>query len=145
MAFYECIYIVRPDLTTEQVEQVMKRVSDIITANGGQILDTELWGRRQLAYMVKKNTKGFYIFHLVEGGGALVATLEGRLKIDEDIIKYQNISVRKPRRLPTPLAPVAVGAPPTAVSADSSSGDASSGGNGVEPPEGMNEPSESDD
>ncbi len=118
MAFYESIYIVRPDLTTEQVEQVIKRVTDIITANDGQILDTELWGRRQLAYMVKKNTKGFYIFHLVKGGGALVENLEARLKIDEDIIKYQNISVRKPRRLPTPLAPVVVAPAPAAGVAD---------------------------
>ncbi len=123
MAFYECIYIIRPDLTNEQVEQVTKRVSDIIDANGGKILDTELWGRRQLAYTVKKNTKGYYVFHLVEGGGSLVANLEARLKIDEDIIKYQNISVRKPRRVPTPLAPAAVGVPSADTGAAGDAGD----------------------
>lgn len=108
MAFYECIYIIRPDLTTEQVELVIKRVTEVITSNGGQILDTELWGRRQLAYMVKKSSKGFYVFHLVEGGGPLVANLEARLKIDEDILKFQNVSVRTPRRVPTPLAPASL-------------------------------------
>lgn len=104
MAFYESIYIVRPDLTTEQLEQVNKRVTGIITDNGGQILQTELWGRRQLAYPVKKNTKGYYVFNLIQGGGALVANLEARLKIDEDIIKFLNVSVDKPDRSPTPLS-----------------------------------------
>ncbi|MBF0262219.1 MAG: 30S ribosomal protein S6, partial [Magnetococcales bacterium] len=66
MAYYESIFIVRPDLTTEQVEQVAARVAEIITANGGTILLHEMWGRRQLAYPLKKNTKGYYIFNLVD-------------------------------------------------------------------------------
>ncbi|MBF0110686.1 MAG: 30S ribosomal protein S6 [Magnetococcales bacterium] len=104
MAFYESIYIVRPDLTTEQLEQVNKRITAIITDNGGQILQTELWGRRQLAYQVKKNSKGYYVFNLIEGGGGLIATLESRLKIDEDILKFLNVRVEKPVRTPSPLA-----------------------------------------
>lgn len=105
MAFYESIFIIRPDLTTEQVEQVAARVADIITTGGGTILQHELWGRRQLAYPLKKNTKGYYVFNLVEGGGPLIATLEARLKIDEDILKFQNISVKKANLIPSPLAP----------------------------------------
>jgi len=104
VAFYESIYIVRPDLTTEQLEQVNKRITAIITDNGGQILQTELWGRRQLAYQVKKNSKGYYVFNLLEGGGALIATLEARLKIDEDILKFLNVRVEKPVRTPSPLS-----------------------------------------
>ncbi len=105
MAFYESIFIVRPDLTTEQVEQVATRVADLLTSGGGTILQHELWGRRQLAYPLKKNTKGFYIFNLVEGGGSLIANLEARLMIDEDILKFQNIRVKKANLVPSPLAP----------------------------------------
>lgn len=105
MAFYESIYILRPDLTTEQVEQINNRVAEIIASQGGTILETELWGRRQLAYLVKKTNKGFYVFHVVEGGGPLVATLESWLKINEDVLKYQTISVRKPKTGPSPLVP----------------------------------------
>ncbi|MBF0179650.1 MAG: 30S ribosomal protein S6 [Magnetococcales bacterium] len=107
MAYYESICIVRPDLTTEQVEGVAARIADLITAGGGSILQNELWGRRQLSYPLKKNTKGYYIFNLVEGSGPLVANLEARLKIDEDILKYQNIRVKKPNLVPSPLAPSA--------------------------------------
>ncbi|MBF0136552.1 MAG: 30S ribosomal protein S6 [Magnetococcus sp. DMHC-1] len=104
MAFYESIYILRPDLATEQVEQVNKRVGDIIASQKGTILKTELWGRRQLAYPIKKNTKGFYVYHVLEGGGQLVAELESRLKIDEDVLKFQNVSVPKPYLSASPLA-----------------------------------------
>ena len=105
MAFYESIYILRPDLTTEQVELITARVTEIIATNGGSILSTELWGRRQLAYPVKKTNKGYYIFHVVEGGGPLVANLESWMKINEDVLKFQHISVRKPITSPSPLSP----------------------------------------
>lgn len=104
MAYYETIYILRPEMTTEQVETINSRVAEIITANGGTILQTELWGRRELAYTVKKNTKGYYVFHVVEGGGSLVANLEARLKIDEDVLKFSNVRVDKPLDGASPLA-----------------------------------------
>ncbi len=103
MAYYESIYILRSDLATDQVEQVTKRVGDIIAANGGKVLRTELWGRRQLAYPIKKNTKGYYIFHILEGSGDLVGALESLLKIDEDVLKFQNVRIPEPFDTPSPL------------------------------------------
>ena len=106
MAFYESIYILRPDLTTEQVEAINKRIADVVVSNKGQVLETELWGRRQLAYPVKKTGKGYYVFRILEGGGPLVANLESWMKINEDVLKCQHILVRAPRTTPSPLAPV---------------------------------------
>ncbi|MBF0447713.1 MAG: 30S ribosomal protein S6 [Magnetococcales bacterium] len=105
MAYYESIIIIRPDLTTEQIETVIKRVEEIIVNNSGKILQTELWGRRQLAYMVKKTNKGYYVFNILEGGGPMIANLERLLMIDEDILKFMNIRVAKPVLDPSPLAP----------------------------------------
>ncbi|MBF0159872.1 MAG: 30S ribosomal protein S6 [Magnetococcales bacterium] len=106
MAYYETVYIIRADLTTEQIEQVITRMKDIISANSGQILKTELWGRRQLAYSVKKNSKGFYVFHVLEGKGQLISNLEERMKLDEDILKFQTIRITA---LPQYSSPLAVG------------------------------------
>ncbi|MBF0124045.1 MAG: 30S ribosomal protein S6 [Magnetococcales bacterium] len=106
MAYYETVYIIRADLTTEQIEQIIARMKDIITANSGQVLKTELWGRRQLAYPVKKNSKGFYVFHVVEGKGQLISNLEERMKLDEDILKFQTIRIAS---LPQYSSPLAVG------------------------------------
>jgi small subunit ribosomal protein S6 len=119
MAYYESIIVIRPDLTTEQIESVTKRINEIITNNGGKILQTELWGRRQLAYMVKKTNKGYYVFNMLEGGGSMIATLEGLLMIDEDILKFMNIRVKKLVLDPTPLAPnVEVSTPAVATEVD---------------------------
>nr|CRH04502.1 30S ribosomal protein S6 [Candidatus Magnetococcus massalia] len=104
MAYYESIYILRPDLTTEQVEAVNKRVADAIAACGGTILSTELWGRRQLAYLVKKNQKGYYVFNVVEAEGNMVADLEAKLRIDEDVIKFMNVRVNSKPEGGSPLA-----------------------------------------
>ncbi|MEO5378404.1 MAG: 30S ribosomal protein S6 [Magnetococcus sp. DMHC-6] len=105
MAHYETIYIIRPDLTAEQVENVTTRVAELIQTHNGKILQTELWGRRTLAYPIKKNAKGYYVYHVIEGGGPLVKEMESQLKIDEDILKYQNILVHNPKLGATPLAP----------------------------------------
>lgn len=117
MAYYESIIIIRPDLTTEQIETVTNRVGDIISNNGGKILQTELWGRRQLAYIVKKTSKGYYVFNILEGGGPMIATLESMLMIDEDILKFMNIRVSKPVLDPSPLAPNAE-PPPSSSNSD---------------------------
>ncbi|MBF0609767.1 MAG: 30S ribosomal protein S6 [Magnetococcales bacterium] len=93
MSYYESIYILRPDLSNEQVEQVIRRVGEIISHLGATILRSEMWGRRDLAYLVKKHAKGFYVFNVLEGNGNMVAELENRLKIDEDVIKYMNVKV----------------------------------------------------
>lgn len=103
MSYYESIYILRPDLSTEQVEQVNRRVADLIANMGGKILRTEMWGRRDLAYLVKKHAKGFYVFNILEGGGSMVADLESRLKIDEDVIKFLNVKVDTFTSDPSPM------------------------------------------
>ncbi|ABK44962.1 SSU ribosomal protein S6P [Magnetococcus marinus MC-1] len=105
MAFYESIYILRADLTTEQVELVNKRFSDNVAATGGKVVRTELWGRRQLAYLVKKNVKGFYVFHILEGEGSMVHDLEAKLGIDEDVLKFQHVRIEDVSDKASPLAP----------------------------------------
>ena len=105
MAFYESIYILRPDLTTEQVESINQRIAEIVESSGGKVLETELWGRRQLAYAIKKTSKGYYVFHVLEGSGPLITNMESWMRINEDVLKYQNIRIRKPKTTPSPLAP----------------------------------------
>lgn len=104
MSYYELIYIVRPDLTTDQVDQVNKRLAELITAQGGQTLHSEFWGRRDLAYEVRKNSKGYYVYHVLEGAGSFVREVEARIKIDEDIIKYLTVRVEKPNLGPSPMS-----------------------------------------
>ena len=89
---YEVMFIVRPDVADEDVDKLIQGFEATITNGGGAIKSTEKLGRRKLAYTVRKFNDGNYILLTVEAEGALVAELERRLRVTEQVIKF--ITVR---------------------------------------------------
>ena len=61
MRQYELIFIVHPDLDDDALNEVIDRVSSWISDEDGEITNTELWGKRKLAYPIRKQTEGFYV------------------------------------------------------------------------------------
>lgn len=92
MRQFETLLLFSPELSTDQRETLLRGVMDIITREGGKIIEIDQWGMRDLAYPVRKQMRGFYIRLVYEGPGALVAELERNLRITEDIYKF--ITVR---------------------------------------------------
>ncbi|MEW5825357.1 MAG: 30S ribosomal protein S6 [Candidatus Bipolaricaulota bacterium] len=86
---YEIVFIVRPDLTDEARAAKSERVHTLIAENGGTVTKTEDWGRRVLAYPIRHYTDGFYVFTEFGMPPESVSTLEGRLNIDEELLRYQ--------------------------------------------------------
>ena len=62
---YEVLYVITPELDDEANQAVMAKFAEIITANGGEIEKTDVWGKRRLAYPIDYKTEGFYVFHLL--------------------------------------------------------------------------------
>lgn len=93
MAFYELVYIVRPDVATNQVEAVAKKFADIVSDKGGKVIKTEQWGLKTLAYRVKKHRKGYYTMMCMEANGDIVNEVERNLRINDDVIRFLTISV----------------------------------------------------
>ena len=60
VAFYESVYIARPDISAAQVEALTQRLTEIIETSGGRVTKNEYWGLKNLAYRIKKNRKGHY-------------------------------------------------------------------------------------
>lgn len=89
MRDYEIIYVVRPDLSEEQRAAKDERVASLITENGGQIGKTDDWGKRVLAYEIKHHTEGYYKLVEFQLAPSAVKTVEERLNIDEEILRYQ--------------------------------------------------------
>jgi small subunit ribosomal protein S6 len=86
---YEIVYVIRPDLSEEDRSAKVERIHSLITENGGELGKVEDWGKRVLAYEIRHNTEGYYglaEFRLPPGS---VKTVEGRLNIDEEILRYQ--------------------------------------------------------
>ena len=89
---YEVMYIVRPDAADEEIDKLIAGFESTVTNGGGVVKNSEKWGRRKLAYTVRKFNDGFYILLTVEANGAVVAELERRLRVTEPVIKF--ITVR---------------------------------------------------
>lgn len=91
---YETIYILRPEVTREAQERVATRMSEVLGREKGQLTSIENWGRRALAYPVKKKKRGVYVCLKYLGGGGLVAELERNLGVLDDVVKFQTIQLR---------------------------------------------------
>ncbi len=93
MRRYETIFIAHPDLPDETISEVVERLSKIITDLKGIVVKVERWGKRKLAYPIKKQQKGYYIFMDFVGEKTVVTELEKNMKFDDNVLKY--LSVKK--------------------------------------------------
>jgi small subunit ribosomal protein S6 len=88
---YETIYILRADVDGESAERVQSRVADAVEREHGKLVKVEAWGRRKLAYPVRKQRKGVYVYLKYVGGGGLVAEVERNLKLLDAVVKYMTV------------------------------------------------------
>ena len=95
---YEIVFIVDPGVGDDEVMRLSETVQKIITSQGGQIVKTEMMGRRQLAYEINHRRDGTYILLEIEGSGAEIAELERRMRVNDQILRYMTIRVDEDRR-----------------------------------------------
>lgn len=95
MNIYENIIILNASLTDEEIETAIGRIKDLITNSGGEVLKAEIWGRKKLAYEIKKQKKGFYILLLFRSAPSLIKKLENYYKVFDPVIKYMVIKLDK--------------------------------------------------
>ena len=85
---YQSVLILKPDIEESRVDEALAKIRELIKSNGGAILKTEKWGKKRLAYRVKKNRFGVYLnlYHTLEPSG--VIDLEKKYKLFDLIIKF---------------------------------------------------------
>ena len=88
---YELMFIVRPDMVDEDLNKLISTLGSSVTAAGGTI-KSEIWGKRRLAYTVRKFNDGIFVLLIIDGTGAMVHEVERRLRVTEPVIKF--ITVR---------------------------------------------------
>src|ERR1700733_11869095 len=88
---YELMFIVRPDMTEEDLDKLIAMLQSIVPASGGSIVKVDKMGKRRLAYTVKRFHEGIYVLMVVEGGGAVIHELERRLRVTEQVIKFLTV------------------------------------------------------
>lgn len=93
MRKYETFFIVDPDLTDEVNAVIDEKFQNIVSTNGGSVLDYNSWGKKKLAYPVQKRTRGHYVLMEYAGGPDLVAELERNMRLDERILKFITVKL----------------------------------------------------
>ncbi|RJO61570.1 30S ribosomal protein S6 [candidate division WS5 bacterium] len=86
MKKYEIVYIIHPDLEGSTAK-ITEKAKSMVEKSGGQVLNEENWGKKKLAYEIKKNTFGIYVFMLVEMEADSMREIERTLRLSEEIIR----------------------------------------------------------
>ena len=100
--YYETMYILRPDIPEEEVDNHLKKYSEILEKSGTEVLDSQMRGKRRLAYPIAKHKEGIYVQLSHAGDGQQIAILEKAMRLSEDVIRY--LTVKQDGPLPTPKA-----------------------------------------
>ncbi len=90
---YEVMFIVRPDLTDEDLDKLVSTLETQVGNAGGTIKSVDKMGKRRLAYEVRTFTDGMYVLFTIEGEGALIKEVERRLRVTEQVIKFITVRV----------------------------------------------------
>lgn len=97
MVNYEGLFIIDAEYTPEAAKTVIQSITDAITKNGGTLGEVQEWGRRKLAYNVKKRRDGNYVLVLFSMETENAVKLRGSLHLNEQILKYLITRKEKPR------------------------------------------------
>ena len=92
---YETVFIVTPVLSEEQMKETVKKYTDFLTDHGAEIVYTNNWGMRKLAYPIKKKSSGFYYLIEFKAEGSVIADLEVAYKRDERLLRFLTVSLDK--------------------------------------------------
>ena len=98
--FYETMYILRPDIAEDEVTNHIEKYNKLLEELGGKILDSQMRGKRRLAYQIAKHREGIYVQLSHQGDGQHIYKIEKAMRLSEDVIRY--LTVKQEGPLPTP-------------------------------------------
>ncbi|MBL8231378.1 MAG: 30S ribosomal protein S6 [Bryobacterales bacterium] len=93
MRVYEEMFVLKPDVTEEDMEAVIELVRSTITASGGTVDKVDKWGKRRLAYKVRKYSEGIYILFVFSAKAETVKEVERRLRVSDPVIKFLTVRI----------------------------------------------------
>lgn len=88
---YEVVFIVRPDAGEDITKGIAQKVREIVEGQSGQVIKVEEWGKRRMAYPIRKYPDGYYIFVNISAPPAASKEVERILRLNEDVIRYQTV------------------------------------------------------
>ena len=88
MINYEVLYILSSEQDDETIAAQADKFANLVTANGGEVLKLDKWGRRRLAYPINFKNEGYYVLMNIKAGSDLPAELERNFRISDEVMRY---------------------------------------------------------
>lgn len=95
MELYESLFIIRPSLSDEDTSALIEKMKGVVTKNGASLQRAENWGRKKLAYEIKRERKGTYVYFYFQGAGTVVGELERAYRSEDSIIKFLTVRLEQ--------------------------------------------------
>lgn len=90
---YETVFLVKPDLTDEQVDGVKSRVRSIVDREGGKLVRFTIWGKKKTSYLIAKQPRAVYVHTHYLGGSKLVAEIERNLRNYDEVTRFTSVKI----------------------------------------------------
>lgn len=91
MRSYETMVIVHPDNAGDKLDAVVNKFTGILSDQGARLLKLDPWGERRLAYPIRKVERGIYLLFFFDATPAALAEFERRMRLDENILRFQTV------------------------------------------------------
>jgi len=95
---YETGFVLSPTLSEEETTQFLQKMAEIVAQKKGHMVKQDIWGKRRLAFPVKRYQEGFYVFFTYDGPGDVSLELERRFKQSDAVIRFMTV-LKDPRDL----------------------------------------------
>lgn len=117
MRNYEVVFVAAPTLSSEELDDFINHAQTVVEGKNGKVVKIDNWGKKSLAYKIKRFREGYYVILTIEGGGGAIAELERRfrvtdfilryisVRIDEDLKRSEKIKAARQRKAPEPKPP----------------------------------------
>jgi small subunit ribosomal protein S6 len=102
MQYYESIYILNPDLSSEESQKIQETLSEVVRKEGGEIHVVDDWGVKRLAYEVKKHNRGHYVLMQFASKADTLRELERNYRVNDGVIKYMTLRIEESGLQPAP-------------------------------------------
>ncbi len=93
MRTYEVVFVAAPTITTEELDGFIAHAQGVVEGKNGKVLKVDNWGKRSLAYKIKKFRDAYYVVLTIEADGAAVAELERRFRVTDYIIRFLSVRI----------------------------------------------------
>lgn len=98
MRQYETGFVLSPALSEEETTQFIQQMAEIVAQRKGRMVKQDVWGKRRLAYPIKRHEDGFYVFFTYDGPGDISTEMERRFKQTDSVIRFMTVK-KDPRDL----------------------------------------------